>query len=76
MKQQVLVIGGGTTFDSYREYTSFLKQARLSLDDLRSHSDWKDNLPKDLGEGFDVLLPSMPNKKKRNTLNGRFGSKE
>lgn len=63
MKQQILVIGGGTTFESYREYLSFLKRARISLDDLRSRSDWKDNLQSDLGKNFDVLQPYMPNKK-------------
>jgi predicted alpha/beta hydrolase family esterase len=63
MKQQVLVIHGGATFDSYKEYLSFLKKAKISLDDLRPHRDWKDSLPKKLGVKFDVFSPSMPNKK-------------
>jgi len=64
MKKQVLVIHGGTTFTTYREYLSFLKSARIELDEFRSgRSDWKDNLQKNLGEFFDVLRPTMPNGK-------------
>lgn len=63
MKRQVLVIRGGTTFNTYKEYLSFLKRARISLDDFRGHRDWKDNLQKMLGPKYDVLLPTMPNKK-------------
>lgn len=63
MKKQILVIHGGTTFDTYREYLSFLRKAKISLDDFRPRSDWKDNLSKKLGKNFDVLQPSMPNKK-------------
>lgn len=63
MKQQILIIHGGTSFNTYKEYLSFLKNAKISLDDFRPHSDWKDNLSKKLGENFEVLQPSMPNKK-------------
>ena len=64
MKQQILVIHGGTTFDTYGEYLSFLKTARIELDDFRSgKSDWKDNLSKILGKYYDVLQPTFPNKK-------------
>jgi len=45
MKQQILVIHGGTTFDTYKEYLSFLKKANISLEDFKPHKDWKDNLP-------------------------------
>lgn len=63
MKKQILVIHGGTTFDTYSEYLSFLRKAKISLDDFRPHSDWKDSLSKKLSKDFDVLQPSMPNKK-------------
>jgi predicted alpha/beta hydrolase family esterase len=63
VKQQILIIHGGDAFNTYREYLSFLKNAKISLDDIRPQSDWKDNLSKKLGKKFEVLQPSMPNKK-------------
>ena len=63
MKKQILIIHGGTTFNTYKEYLTFLKNAKISVEDFRPHSDWKDNLQKKLGNKFDVLQPSMPNKK-------------
>jgi len=62
MNQQIVVIGGGTTFDSYKSYISYLKNKELTLDMLRPSRDWKDTLAGELGKNFDVLLPKMPNK--------------
>lgn len=59
MKQQVFVIHGGNTFDSYEEYIEHLKQKNVSLEDLK-YVDWKQSLQKTLGENYDVLLPRMP----------------
>lgn len=61
MKQQIIVIHGGTTFDSYEDYISNLKNKEVSLDRLRLNKDWKDTLEEELGENFEVLLPRMPN---------------
>ena len=61
MKQQILVIHGGDTFDTYKDYLSFLKNREISLDRLRLKRDWKDILSEKLGENFDVLSPRMPN---------------
>lgn len=61
MKQQVIVIHGGTTFASHEEYISYLKNKEIELEKLRLQKDWKQTLPQNLGENFDVLLPRMPN---------------
>lgn len=60
MKQQVLVIHGGTAFDTYEEYITYLKNKEVSLERLQAR-DWKMNLQDDLGDDFDVYLPKMPN---------------
>jgi uncharacterized protein len=62
MKQQVIVIHGGSTFDTYEEYISHLKKSEIQIERLRLKRDWKESLAKKLGEDFDVLLPQMPNK--------------
>ena len=61
MKQQIIVIHGGTTFENYEDYISYLKNKEISIDKLRLKIDWKDTLEKELGENFEVLLPRMPN---------------
>lgn len=61
MKQQVVVIHGGTTFDTYLDYISYLKNKKISLDKLEAKRDWKDTLEDKLGKNFEVLLPRMPN---------------
>jgi len=61
MRQQVMVIHGGTTFDSYEDYLSYLKNMEIDLDRLKSKKDWKTNLQEELGANFEVLSPRMPN---------------
>lgn len=61
MKQQVLVIHGGTSFDTYEDYIEFIKTRELTLEKLKQCEDWKASLPKELGERFEVLSPKMPN---------------
>ena len=60
MKKQIIVIGGGNTFDSYRQYISFLKKIDLDFESMNKVG-WKDHLEKDLGRGFEVIRPKMPN---------------
>lgn len=62
MKKQIVVIHGGTTFDTYGDYVSYLKSKRIKLNDLKKKSDWKNSLEKELGKNYNVLLPRMPNK--------------
>lgn len=61
MKQQIIIIHGGDTFNTYKDYISFLKNREIDLDRLRLKRDWKDTLSEELGENFDVLSPRMPN---------------
>ena len=66
MKKQVVVIRGGDTFRTYKEYISFLKDYKLDFKKLQSKG-WKSNLPEDLGKSFEVISPRMPN-----TMNARY----
>lgn len=61
MKQQVVYIHGGTTFESSKEYISFLEKKEVSLERLEYFRDWKDNLAADLGEDYEIYNPRMPN---------------
>ncbi len=61
MKKQVIVIHGGEVFDSYEEYISYLKNKKVDIDSFKARKDWKNTLEAELGEGFGVLLPRMPN---------------
>jgi predicted alpha/beta hydrolase family esterase len=61
MKKQVVIIHGGETFASQKEYLRWLKGMKVHLDRYR-RTGWKENIRNDLGKGFDVILPQMPNK--------------
>ncbi len=62
MKQQVIVIHGADSYATYDEYIAGLEARTIySLDDLK-RKDWKAGLQQSLGESYDVLLPTMPNK--------------
>jgi hypothetical protein len=56
MKKQVLLIHGGSAFDTYGDYLSFLKNLKIDLNRYRK-TKWSDSLRKELGNRFDVLLP-------------------
>lgn len=60
MKRQIIVIGGGDVFDTYKEYITFLKKYKLDFEKLRLKG-WKKNLPRKLGKNFEVIFPMMPN---------------
>lgn len=60
MKQQIVSIHGGGTFETYEDYLNDLNSWELTLDRLR-HKGWKDNLQTELGSEYDVLLPKFPN---------------
>lgn len=61
MKQQVVVIHGGRTFDTYKEYLRSLKTREVSLDNFKPQSSWREALEKELGRNFELLTPKMPN---------------
>ena len=60
MKKQVVVIHGGDTFSTYKEYISFLKNYKIDFGRLKKRG-WKEGLSEKLGRGFEVLAPKMPN---------------
>jgi predicted alpha/beta hydrolase family esterase len=60
MKQQVVIIHGGNTYENYDSFLLDLTQKEVKLEDLRFIG-WKDNLANDLGDGYEVLSPRMPN---------------
>lgn len=59
--QQVIVVHGGTTFQDYDEYLKTLSNKELNIDRLTYRPMWKELLQENLGNDFQVLLPSMPN---------------
>lgn len=61
MKQQIVIIHGGTTLKTYKDYISYLKTKEISLEKLKLFKEWKDSLADKLGSSFEVLLPRMPN---------------
>ena len=63
MKHQVIIIHGGDSFNTYEEFLRFLSDWRIDFEDYRSdRKDWKDSLKGNLGEEFEIIRPSMPNK--------------
>lgn len=62
MKKQVVVIGGGDSFDRYKDYLTFLKEKDVDSNYFKAHKDWKGALGDVLGKNFEVFSLSMPNK--------------
>lgn len=64
MKKQVFVIHGGDPQESYEKYLEFLRNYPVNFErHAIRKNDFQLNLPKDLGEDFEVLVPEMPNKR-------------
>lgn len=60
MKKSLVIIHGGTTFDTYEEYWDYLVNSMLTLESL-NRKDWKDCLQDKLPE-FETIYLRMPNK--------------
>lgn len=60
--KQVIAIHGGTTFAQYDEYLEYLRTKDVSVDRLLHQPMWKERLQEVLGDEYQVLLPSMPDK--------------
>lgn len=60
MQKTVLVIHGGTTFDTYEEYWKWLESIDMKTERINSR-DWKDFLEDKLVD-FKIICPKMPNK--------------
>ncbi len=62
-RKQIIVIHGGDTFDTYEEYLDFLRKREIDFEKYRTGAgDWKQALAGDLGPGYEVFAPAMPNK--------------
>lgn len=59
-KTQIVVIRGGETWNTYEEYISFLNAFSFDLADYERKS-WKRLLAQTLGDGYEVIMPEMPN---------------
>jgi predicted alpha/beta hydrolase family esterase len=69
MKKTVVLIEGGTTFDTYDDYISFLRSMPVSVEYLEKQT-WRDSLQSDLGETFKVVRLQMQNK-----INAKYGDR-
>jgi len=58
--KQVIIIGGGETFDSYEEYLKFLLSYELDFESV-FRKGWKSSLQKELGDTYEIIVPHMPN---------------
>ena len=61
MKKQIVIIHGGTSFKTYEDYISYLKNKEISIEKLRPRKEWKDTLATELGNDYEILMPRMPN---------------
>lgn len=61
MKNQVFIIKGGDSFDSYEDYIKYLKDFKIENLNRFREKRWKENTQKDLGEDFEVIVLEMPN---------------
>ena len=59
--KQVVVIHGGDAFATYDEYLAYLRSKSVALEDLKRVG-WKKNLESELGDEYEVLALSMPNR--------------
>jgi len=60
MKQQIIIINGGSVYDSYEAYIKHLNGIKLDFDRLTKVR-WKDSFAKKLGAEFQVIHVKMPN---------------
>ncbi|MFC1623136.1 alpha/beta hydrolase [Patescibacteria group bacterium] len=59
MKKQILVIGGGETFETYDDYLEYLKLYEMNIDRVKAKR-WKNELQDVLGDEWEVIFPVMP----------------
>ncbi len=60
--KQVIIINGGSCYDSYQKYLDELKSMSVDISAFKPKIDWKSNLQDNLGPDFEILSPTMPNK--------------
>lgn len=59
--QQVIVIHGGDSFETYEKYLDFLKYRDITKEDFKIKKGWKTTIEEVLNTNYDVLQPRMPN---------------
>lgn len=57
---QVLIVHGGSSFNSYQSYLQDLKESQIKYERLLPHKKWKPWIAEQM-PGTDVLLPTFPN---------------
>jgi predicted alpha/beta hydrolase family esterase len=68
MKKQIVIIHGGDTFETYEEYMKFLHDFQIDIKYYSNEkTDWKPWLRGVLGDGYEVILPKLPN-----NMNAKF----
>ncbi len=60
--KQVVVIHGGDSFNTEQEFVAALKAWPVTIDRYLPQQSWKRSLQDELGNGYQVLQPNMPNK--------------
>ncbi|MBM3234111.1 hypothetical protein FJZ19_03380 [Candidatus Pacearchaeota archaeon] len=58
MKTQIFLIDGGMTFKNKKDYLSYLRKRKISIEKKVKWSD--DYLDKKLGKSFEIIKPRMP----------------
>ena len=65
-KKQLIYIGGGDSYLDRDDFLTHLKNQPLyhmpGVGNIEIEKIWKDSLPEDLGGGWQVIIPPMPNK--------------
>jgi uncharacterized protein len=63
MKKQVFYIHGAMSFSNYEDFLEHLRTEELyNLPGIEQSKRWTSTLPTDLGDEYEVFMPSMPNK--------------
>jgi predicted alpha/beta hydrolase family esterase len=61
MKKQVVLIHGGSAFSNHEDFLNYLRQGVLRNPFGEKVKRWKDSLRGELGTGYEVFTPQMPN---------------
>ena len=59
MEKQIVIIGGGETFDTYEDYFKFLEDYEIDFEEIKTKG-WKDNFEEALESDFEIIRPGMP----------------
>jgi hypothetical protein len=60
MPQQIFIVHGGDTHNTYEDYLNWLKNYKVDLDKVK-YGGWKDYLQEELGDKYEVIYPQMEN---------------